>query len=76
MLNSYLSGRMLRRYFGLTLKQGMLATSPAGASDIALISADIGVQSADVVILQVLRMLTAISVFPYILQFVANAVGG
>ena len=76
LLNSYLSGRMLRRYFGLTLKQGMLATSPAGASDIALISADIGVQSADVVILQVLRMLAAISVFPYILQFVASAVGG
>lgn len=76
LLNSYLSGRMLRRHFGLTLKQGMLATSPAGASDIALISADIGVQSADVVILQVLRMLAAISVFPYILKFVASAIGG
>lgn len=76
LLNSYFSGRMLQRHFGLTLKQGMLATSPAGASDIALISADIGVQSADVVILQVLRMLAAISVFPYILRFVASAIGG
>lgn len=76
LLNSYLSGSMLRRCFGLTLRQGMLATSPAGASDMALISADIGVQSADVIILQVLRMLAAVSVFPYILQFVARAFGG
>lgn len=76
LLNSYLSGRMLQRFFGLTLKQGMLATSPAGASDIALISADIGAQNVNVTVLQVLRMLMAISVFPYIMQFVAGMFGG
>ncbi|HWQ79086.1 MAG TPA: AbrB family transcriptional regulator [Anaerovoracaceae bacterium] len=76
LLNSYLSGRMLHRFFGLTLKQGMLANSPAGASDMALISADIGVQSADVIILQVLRMLMAVSVFPYLMHFLARIAAG
>ena len=76
LLNSYLSGRMLHRFFGLTLKQGMLATSPAGASDMALISADMGVQSADVIILQILRMLMASSVLPYLMHFLARIAAG
>lgn len=60
-------GHLLKRYCNFSLKEGMLCATPAGASDMALISADIGVSSPDVVVLQIARMLFAVGVFPQII---------
>lgn len=56
-------------------KEAMLAATPAGASDMALISADLGIFNVNLVILQVLRLIVVISVFPAILTFVAARLG-
>ena len=53
-------------------KEAMLAATPAGASDMALICADMGIQNVNLVILQLLRMVTVITVFPSILLAIAH----
>ena len=70
MANSIITGRILHRFFGLSLKEGMLAATPAGASDMALISADIGVQSPDVIVLHIIRVTFVVAVFPQIINLV------
>lgn len=69
-------GRLLKQLCHFNLKEGMLCATPAGASDMALISADIGVTSADVVVLQIARMLFAIGLFPQIIYAITQWVGG
>ena len=54
--------------------EGLLAATPAGASDMALISADLGVSSAKLCVLQVLRLVVVVLVFPSILSFVVHLV--
>ena len=56
-----------------TRREGMLAATPAGASDMALISADLGVSNAKLIVLQVLRLIVVVLVFPSILSFVVHA---
>lgn len=63
---------LLSRSTTLTTSEGMLAATPAGASDMALISADIGISSPDVIILQIGRMLSAVLIFPYVIRFVVG----
>lgn len=53
-------------------REGMLAATPAGASDMALISADLGVSNAKLIVLQVLRLIVVVLVFPSILSFVVH----
>ena len=48
--------------------------SPAGASDMALISADMGVNSTLLIVAQILRLVAAASVFPQIIYFLCTAV--
>lgn len=59
-------GKLMERYFQIPLREGMMMLSPAGASDIALISADIGLNSPRLVLTQVFRLLVATAVFPQI----------
>ena len=49
-----------------------LMMTPAGASDMALISADIGVHSPSLVVMQIFRMLMAASIFPQICYQIAK----
>ena len=55
-----------------TRAEGMLAATPAGASDMALISADIGVQNAKLIVLQVMRLIIVVLFFPTILSIVVS----
>lgn len=71
--NSVLTGQLLHRMFGFPLKTAMLAATPAGASDMALISADIGADSRELVELQVIRLVVVVSVFPQIIVRIAAA---
>ena len=55
--------------------EAMLAATPAGASDMALISADLGIRNAKLIVLQVLRLITVVLVFPSILSVVVGLFG-
>lgn len=56
--------------------EGMLAATPAGASDMALISADLGVKNTKLIVLQVVRLITVVLVFPSILSLVVRLFAG
>lgn len=54
-----------------THTEAMLAATPAGASDMALISADLGIRNIKLILLQILRLIIVISFFPTILSFIS-----
>jgi membrane AbrB-like protein len=68
-INCFVTGKILSRTCGFTRKEGMLITTPAGASDIALSSADIGVENTAVIIIQIFRAVIAMALFPQIINF-------
>lgn len=71
-LYCFLGGRILQRFCGMSRKEGMLACTPAGASDMALLSMDMGVQSSDLVVLHVIRLLTVSTIFPQVVRLIAT----
>lgn len=66
LLNLWITGHILAKKFQLPLREGLLMVNPAGAPDIALIAADLNVNSPNLVVVQVIRLITAIAVFPQI----------
>lgn len=70
MINCYFSGMIIRKTCGFTRKESMLITTPAGASDMALISADMGVENTDVIIMQVIRAVIVMTFFPQIINLI------
>ena len=38
----------------------------------ALISADIGIESADLIVLQIIRMITVVSIFPQLIRLIVS----
>lgn len=75
-LNCVLTGYLLHRLFGISRREGMLSVSPAGATEMALISADLGVCSADLIVLQICRLIGVMAVFPQIFPLVISLLGG
>ncbi|MBE5798568.1 MAG: membrane-spanning protein [Clostridiales bacterium] len=71
-LGCFVIGFLLCRAGCFSRREGMLAATPAGASDMALISADLGVSNAKLIVLQVLRLVVVVLVFPSILSFVLH----
>ncbi|NLP17868.1 MAG: membrane-spanning protein, partial [Firmicutes bacterium] len=67
-----LMGKLLNRRFNMGLKESLLATIPAGATDIALIASDIGIDGPDVIVLQIIRMIFATSIIPQIIHFLSK----
>ena len=67
-----LVGTFIHRRYCIPIKDSMLACTPAGATDMALIAADIGVESADVIVIQVIRMVVVISIFPQIIRIIVS----
>jgi membrane AbrB-like protein len=67
-INCFVTGKILSRVCGFNRKEGMLTTTPAGASDIALSSSDIGVENTDIIIIQIFRAIIAMTVFPQIIN--------
>ncbi|MDR1586929.1 MAG: AbrB family transcriptional regulator [Treponema sp.] len=64
--NCFITGKILGKISGFSRKEGMLIATPAGATDIALSSADMGIENTDVIIIQIFRSIIAITVFPQI----------
>ena len=68
----FVIGFLLYRAGCFSRREGMLAATPAGASDMALISADLGVSNVKLIVLQVLRLVVVVLVFPSILSFIVH----
>ena len=75
-INCVLTGHLMHRLFGISRREGMLCVSPAGATEMALISADLGVCSADLIVLQICRLIGVMAVFPQMFPFVISLLGG
>ena len=74
-MTSILLGTFIHKRLNMPTKDAMLACTPAGATDMALIASDIGVKSADVIVIQIIRMVVVISIFPQIIRILVNFIG-
>lgn len=59
-------GYVVAKAFHMDLREAMLSLSPAGATEMALIAADLGVHSTNLVVLQICRLLGVTVLFPQI----------
>lgn len=65
-------GLLLHKLFHIRLREAMLTMSPAGATEMALIAADLGVESADLVVLQICRLVGVNLLFPHIFNLIVG----
>ena len=63
-------GLVLSRLFHIPSRGAMLTLSPAGAAEMALIAADLGVESTNLVVLQICRLVGVMLIFPQIFNLV------
>lgn len=70
--NAAVFGKWMEKLFQVPMREGMLMLTPAGASEMALISADIGVNSPRLILVQIYRLLIATAVFPQICLLVSR----
>lgn len=72
---SLLCGWLNARLFHRGTRESMLSATPGGASDMALIAADLGVESADLMVTQVLRMVSVVVIFPQLVYRLCALLG-
>ena len=65
-------GIIISKLFRIPLREAMLTLSPAGATEMALIAADLGVESTDLVVLQICRLVGVMLIFPQIFHVIIN----
>ncbi len=75
LVNCVLMGFLLNRFFKIPRLEAMLCVSPAGATEMALISADLGVDSPDLVVIQICRLIGVMAVFPQLIALLLTFVG-
>ena len=63
-------GYLVSRLFHMDLREAMLTLSPAGATEMALIAADLGVESANLVVLQLCRLVGVMLFFPHVFRLI------
>ncbi len=68
-------GYFIHKKFNLSFRESMLSVTPAGATDMALIASDLGIQSSDVIVLQIVRLVVVISVFPQLINLIVIFAG-
>lgn len=71
-INCIITGQLLHRFCKTPLKEAMLAATPAGATDMALISSDLGVQSSDLIVLHVIRLVIVVAIFPQVIHLIVT----
>lgn len=74
LLNCFVLSTLLCRFCGMPRREAMLVATPAGASDMALISGDMGISNQDLNVLQIIRMIVVVSVFPQIIRLIVMLV--
>lgn len=65
-------GLVVAKLFHMPLREAMLTLSPAGATEMALIAADLGVESTDLVVLQICRLVGVMLIFPQIFHLIVT----
>lgn len=75
LLNCFFVSGMLHRFCGMTRREALLVSTPAGATDMALISGDMGISSLDLNVLQIIRMITVVTIFPQIIRLAVLLLG-
>ena len=65
-------GVLIHKATGLDLTTSLFATTPAGASDMALISEDLGADTTKVSVLHIIRIITVVAVFPSVISLVIH----
>lgn len=68
-------GMLLAKVFKMDLREAMLSLSPAGATEMALIAADLGIHSTNLVVLQIFRLLGVTVLFPQIIHLIVGFFG-
>lgn len=66
LLGCLVIGFVVHKIQRMRLTDSMLASIPAGASDVVLILGDLNISNSDIVVLQVLRVIVVTSLFPQI----------
>ena len=72
LVNAAVFGKWMEKLFGVPVREGMLMLTPAGASDMALISTDIGVSSPRLILVQIYRLIIATAIFPQICLLISG----
>ena len=72
LLGAVLISPLLVKQGTFARREALLAATPAGASDMALIAADLGIHDVRLVLLQVMRMIVVITLFPTLLFALAG----
>lgn len=65
-------GIFITKLCGLELITSLLASAPAGVSDMALIAKDLGGDAPKVAILQLARYVCVIALFPFLVKFISS----
>ena len=68
-------GYVVSRVFKMELREAMLSLAPAGASEMALVAADMGINSTNVVVIQICRLLSVTVLFPQIFSLIVGIFG-
>ncbi len=63
-------GALMQRLFGFTKTEGRLIAVPAGAADIALVLEDLGIRNTNVVLLQIVRLIAVLALFPQVINVI------
>ncbi|MGO4928102.1 AbrB family transcriptional regulator [Fundicoccus sp. Sow4_F4] len=75
LLGCLVIGFLVHKFQKMRLTDSMLASIPAGASDVVLILGDLNITNSDIVVLQVLRVIVVTSLFPQIAVFINHWLG-
>lgn len=76
--NCFLTSFLVRKVSPMEVKESMLATTCAGASEIALLSEDLNISqgyAADIMILHVFRVISVVSILPQVIPLLARWMG-
>lgn len=68
-------GRWLSHHFNMPLSEAMLATTPGGSSDMVLIASEMGVDSREVLVFQMMRLMMVVALFPFVLKIIVDMTG-
>lgn len=74
-LNAFITSFLLGRLTKMSFRESMLACSPAGASEIALLSSDLNIGaelSTDIMVIHVFRVMLAVAVTPQLIPLIAR----
>lgn len=71
---NFLISFLMRLTKRIDFVSAMFASSPGGASDMALIASDLGGQSPKIAILQIVRLISVYTIFPFLVKFMIGLV--